>query len=71
MQYIKYASYTNNELARKFILPDKFNSVASIYPFRISANFASLISKPGDPIWLQCIPDARELEGTDQAPDPL
>lgn len=40
------------------------------YPMRITRHYLELIEKPGDPIWLQCVPDYREL-GDSQAEDPL
>jgi len=70
MQYIKYSSLTISEITSKYILSDQLDSVTSIYPFRVSPHFAALIRKPNDPIWLQCIPDSRELND-DQDPDPL
>ncbi|MBI4429054.1 MAG: KamA family radical SAM protein [Ignavibacteriales bacterium] len=38
---------------------------------RINPYYLSLIRYPGDPIWLQCIPDAQELEDKDALEDPL
>lgn len=38
---------------------------------RINPYYLSLIRYPGDPIWLQCIPDAKELEDKDASEDPL
>jgi len=46
-------------------------SVASVYPFRVSPSYAALLRQPGDAIWRQCIPDARELADDGQVPDPL
>ena len=45
-------------------------AVTDRYPVRISDHYLSLIKEPGDPIWLQCLPDLRELDD-DQLPDPL
>ena len=44
--------------------------VASRYPMRITPYYLRLIEEAGDPIWLQCVPDPRELLD-DQKPDPL
>ena len=41
------------------------------YPMRITRYYLSLIQKPGDPIWLQCVPDPRELEDRNLFVDPL
>ncbi len=38
---------------------------------RINPYYLSLIRYPGDPIWLQCIPDAAELDDKDALEDPL
>lgn len=52
-------------------LEDYPEAVARRYPFRLSSYFAGLIQSPGDPIWRQAIPDARELEDTSGFEDPL
>jgi lysine 2,3-aminomutase len=38
---------------------------------RVTRYYLSLIQKPGDPIWLQCVPDPRELENDNLFADPL
>jgi lysine 2,3-aminomutase len=53
------------------MLVNELATVASIYPFRVSASYAARIRGPGDPVWLQCIPDMRELDDAEQHPDPL
>lgn len=45
--------------------------VAEKYPLRISPYYLSLIQAPGDPIWLQCVPDIRELQEDGLLSDPL
>ena len=45
--------------------------VISRYPMRINPYYLSLIAEPHDPIWLQAIPDRRELEDTQGLDDPL
>lgn len=45
--------------------------VISRYPMRITRHYLSLIHSPGDPQWLQAVPDPRELDGRDHLPDPL
>jgi lysine 2,3-aminomutase len=42
-----------------------------MYPFKVSSYYAGLIRTPGDAIWRQCIPDARELTDDSQEADPL
>ena len=41
------------------------------FHIRINPYYLSLIRYPGDPIWKQCIPDARELKDDDAPEDPL
>ena len=38
---------------------------------RINPYYLSLIRYPGDPIWLQCVPDKKELEDIGAEEDPL
>ncbi|MGE5315008.1 MAG: KamA family radical SAM protein [Acidobacteriota bacterium] len=49
-------------------LADKLNS---LFHIRINPYYLSLIRFPGDPIWKQCIPDAKELEEDNLPADPL
>jgi lysine 2,3-aminomutase len=42
-----------------------------LFHIRINPYYLSLIRYPGDPIWLQCIPDAVELEDHNAPEDPL
>ncbi len=49
-------------------LADKLNK---LFHIRINPYYLSLIRYPGDPIWLQCIPDAVELEDQNAPEDPL
>jgi hypothetical protein len=68
----------DNSLTRPEELANLFNidaeplkPVVKQYPMRISRYYLSLIQKPGDPIWLQCVPDPRELEDDNLSVDPL
>lgn len=49
----------------------EIEKVIQIYPMRINPYYLSLIKKKGDPIWLQAIPDKRELEDREGLDDPL
>ena len=49
-------------------LAEKLNT---LFHIRINPYYMSLIRYPGDPIWLQCIPDAKELEEDGFSEDPL
>ena len=43
----------------------------TLFHIRINPYYLSLIRYPGDPIWLQCIPDEIELEENEFPEDPL
>ncbi|MEO8167074.1 MAG: KamA family radical SAM protein [bacterium] len=49
-------------------LADRLNK---LFHIRINPYYLSLIRYPNDPIWLQCIPDAIELEDDGMPEDPL
>lgn len=49
-------------------LAEKLNK---LFHTRINPYYLSLIRRPGDPIWLQCIPDAKELQYDGLPEDPL
>jgi len=49
-------------------MADRLNK---LFHIRINPYYLSLIRSPGDPIWLQCIPDARELAEDGLLEDPL
>jgi len=70
MRYLKYISApTYNKIQSDS--SDEFRLVSARYPVRLTDYYAALIKHQDDAIWKQCIPDLRELEDTDQAPDPL
>ncbi len=53
------------ELAGRFkIDPGPLRPVVEHYPMRITPHYLNLIQEIGDPIWLQCVPDFRELENS-------
>ncbi|GAB4296609.1 MAG: KamA family radical SAM protein [Desulfuromonadia bacterium] len=59
------------EISRRFgIDPEPLSRVVDRYPMRITPYYLSLMERVGDPLWLQAVPDPRELED-DQSPDPL
>ena len=52
-----------DELALRFGLDrEMVRRVAERFPFRIPRGYLSLIRAKGDPIYLQCVPDPRELD---------
>jgi lysine 2,3-aminomutase len=61
-----------DELVNPFSIdPEPLRPVIERYPLRITRYYLSLIQEPGDPIWLQCVPDLRELEDDNLFADPL
>ncbi len=50
---------------------EKAERLNTLFHIRINPYYLSLIRHPGDPIWLQCIPDAQELEDDGLPEDPL
>ena len=61
------------EAQRRFGIPEEIvRRMEDEFPFRVSPHYLSLIREKGDPIWLQCIPDEREFEGSPELlDDPL
>ncbi|MBW7888339.1 MAG: KamA family radical SAM protein [Bacteroidetes bacterium] len=51
--------------------PELAEKLNALFHTRINPYYLSLIRYPGDPIWLQCVPDARELEDDGLPEDPL
>ena len=63
---LRHALTDPAELARRFGVPEEpVRRAAEKFPLRISPHYLALIREPGDPLYLQCVPDAREL-----APEP-
>ena len=51
---------------------DPAGGAGRAFPLRISPHYLSLLREPGDPLYLQCVPDERELEHSpDLLEDPL
>lgn len=50
---------------------DHLHKVISRYPMRINPYYLSLIKRPKDPIFLQAVPDIKEVEDTRGIEDPL
>jgi len=51
--------------------PEKAEALNKLFHIRINPYYLSLIRYPGDPIWLQCVPDEKELEDDGLPEDPL
>jgi lysine 2,3-aminomutase len=60
-------------IAKRFGLDEaKLREVTKAFQFRISPHYFSLIKEKGDPIYKQCIPDEKELSGSEHlVEDPL
>lgn len=71
MQYITYNDTTTYNKTELLNYTRKLRHVSERYPVRFTDYYAGLVKRPDDAIWKQCMPDARELEDTEQCPDPL
>ena len=71
-QMIRDSIHTVDQLVEKFKLNKKIaEQLDEFFQARINPYYLSLIRYPGDPIWLQCVPDKVELEDLDGVEDPL
>ena len=75
---INWQSLLKKSITRIDQLPDNFpvdrdnlHAVIRTYPMRINPYYFQLIQKPGDPFWLQAVPDPLELADTVCYDDPL
>jgi lysine 2,3-aminomutase len=63
---------SGRDLVERFGFPrEKAEALNKLFHIRINPYYLSLIRYPGDPIWLQCIPDEKELEEDGLPEDPL
>lgn len=71
-QMLKESVHTIDQLVEKFGIDRKdAEDLDEFFQARINPYYLSLIRYPGDPIWLQCIPNKVELEDIDAEEDPL
>lgn len=71
-QMIRDSIHTVDQLVEKFKLDRKVaEELDEFFQARINPYYLSLIRYPGDPIWLQCVPDVKELEDISGYEDPL
>lgn len=71
-QMIRNSIHTVDQLVEKFgIDRNVAESLNEFFQVRINPYYLSLIRYPGDPIWLQCVPDIKELRDFDAVEDPL
>ncbi|NUN09448.1 MAG: KamA family radical SAM protein [Ignavibacteriaceae bacterium] len=71
-QMIRDSVHTVDQLVEKFNIDRNVaESLNEFFQVRINPYYLSLIRYPGDPIWLQCVPDIKELHDYDANDDPL
>lgn len=71
-QMIRDSVHTTDQLVEKFNIDRTVaESLNEFFQVRINPYYLSLIRYPNDPIWLQCVPDIKELEDIDAPEDPL
>lgn len=71
-EMIRNSVSTVDHLVQKFnIEKEVAQKLDEFFQARINPYYLSLIKFPGDPIWLQCVPDVKELEDIDAEDDPL
>ena len=69
---IRESVHSVDEVVEKFNIDRKdAEDLDEFFQARINPYYLSLIRYPGDPIWLQCVPDKVELEDFDAQDDPL
>jgi len=71
MHYINHTTASIYNTNTECNVTDNTRLISARYPVRVTDYYASLITKPDDAIWKQCMPDLRELEDFSQCPDPL
>lgn len=71
-EMIRNSINTVDHLVEKFNIDREVaGKLDEFFQARINPYYLSLIRYPGDPIWLQCVPDIKELEDIDAPEDPL
>ena len=71
-EMIRESVHTVDQLVERFKIERNIaEDLDEFFQARINPYYLSLIRYPGDPIWLQCVPDKVELEDVDALEDPL
>lgn len=71
-QILRRSVVEPRDLAARFGLDSRpLEQVVGQYPMRINPYYLNLIERVGDPLWLQAVPDIREIEDTVCLVDPL
>jgi len=69
---VRESVHTVDQLVDKFNLDKKVaEDLDEFFQARINPYYLGLIRYPGDPIWLQCVPDKLELKDLEAEEDPL
>jgi len=69
---VRESIHTVDQLVDKFNLDKKVaEDLDEFFQARINPYYLGLIRYPGDPIWLQCVPDKLELKDLEAEEDPL
>ncbi len=69
---VRESVHTVDQLVDKFNLDKKVaEDLDEFFQARINPYYLGLIRYPGDPIWLQCVPDKLELKDFEAEEDPL
>ena len=71
-QMIRDSVHTVDHLVEKFEMDrGEAERLNEFFQVRINPYYLSLIRSKNDPIWLQCVPDIKELHDFDSSDDPL
>jgi len=71
-QMVRDSIHTVDQLVDKFSIDRSVaEKLIEFFQVRINPYYLSLIKYPGDPIWMQCVPDIKELQDLDADEDPL
>ncbi len=71
-QMIRESIHSVDQLVEKFNLKKEVaENLDNFFQARINSYYLGLIRYPGDPIWLQCVPDEKELDNLNGYEDPL
>ncbi len=71
-EMVRESVHTVDHLVDKFNIDRKTaEDLDEFFQARINPYYLSLIRYPGDPIWLQCVPEKQELKDFDADEDPL
>ncbi len=71
-QMIRESIHSVDQLVEKFNLKKEVaEKLDNFFQARINSYYLGLIRYPGDPIWLQCVPDEKELDDFSGYDDPL